>query len=53
MHLTCGICGVSPAAMLVGRDFMNLTRDYNRLTQDHFVVENIGRVHFCGLLLGY
>ena len=50
MHLNRGMCGVSYAAML-GRDFMKLTRDCIRLIQDHFSAENIGRVHFCGLLL--
>ena len=50
MHLTHGMCGVSPIAMLV-RDSMKLTRDYFRLIQDHFSAENIGCVQLCGILL--
>ena len=52
MHMTHGMCGVSTIAML-DRDFMKLTHDCIRLIEDHFVVENIGHVHFCGLLLDY
>ena len=50
MHMTRGTCGVSPTAML-GHDFMKLTCDYIRLIQDNFAAENIGYVHFCGILL--
>ena len=50
MHLTHGMCGVSPISML-GRGFMNMTRDCIRLIQDHFSAKNIGRVHFYGILL--
>ena len=50
MHLTRGMCGVSPAAML-GRDFMKLTHDCIRLIQYHFSTKNIPCVQFCGLLL--
>ena len=50
MHMTHGMCGVSPVAML-GHDFMKLTRDCIRLIQDHFSAENIGRVQFCTILL--
>ena len=49
MHLTCGMCGVSLPAMM-GRDFMELTRDYIRLIQDHFSTKNICRLHFSFLL---
>ena len=50
MHLTHGMCGFSHNSML-GREFMNLTRDCVRLIEDHFVAENIGCVHFCGIFL--
>ena len=50
MHMTHGMCGVSPVSML-GRDFMNLARAYIRLIQDHFSAENIGRVQLCVILL--
>ena len=50
MHLTRGLCGVSPTTML-GRDFMKLTHDCIRLIQDHFSAENIGHVQFFGIVL--
>ena len=38
MHMTHGMCGVSPVAMMC-HEFMQLTHDYIRLTQDHFSPE--------------
>ena len=50
MHLTHGMCGVSPISMLA-YEFMKLTLDCIRLIEDHFSAENIARVQFYGLLL--
>ena len=50
MHMTHGMCGVSPIAMLA-HEFMKLTYDCISLMQYHYFAENIDHVQFRGILL--